>query len=323
MRRGFLLSIAVLFSSISFVSAQPQAVSSPGPDRFPDVVAKVNDTEIKKADLLRRAEMVKSQLSPTDVGADFYQRVLADMIGAELLYQSVEKKGLMPTEQEVEAELQSQKGRFGAEEEFQKALTAQGMTIEGLRRQLKKEMGIENFIQKQLASQVTVTDQEKRKFFEENQAQMKHPLQFRAAHILIRVDPKATPEQKAEAKKKASAIRSMVEAGQDFADLAKRNSDDPGSKDKGGELPWMGQGQTVPAFETAALALSPGGLSDVVETQFGYHVIRLLEKREAGTSSFEEVQDRIGEFLQRRGVQQRIQTEVDSLRSQGKVEVFI
>jgi peptidyl-prolyl cis-trans isomerase C len=303
--------------------APAQVEATTGPTQFPDVVARVNGAEITKRELLNRAEAIRNQMPAQELGPDFYQRVLADMVSGELLYQSLETKGLAPTEQEVDAELKSQKERFGGDAELQKALDSQGLTVDDLRLQLKKEIAIQNLVEKQFLPGITVSDEEKHKFYEENASQMKRPPQFRVAHILIGIDEKATEEQKAEAKKKATAIHGMLEAGQDFGDLAKRNSDDPGSKENGGELPWMSPGQTVPEFEKAALALKPGELSPVVETQFGYHIIRMNETREAGVVPYEEVQDRIDEFLKRKGLQQKIQGEIESLRAQGKVEVFI
>lgn len=294
-----------------------------GPGEFPDVVARVNGTDITKKALLNRAEAIRNQMPSTEIGPDFYQRVLADMVSGELLFQSVEKKGMAPTDQEVEAELQSQTQQLGGDAALQKALDSQGMTLDDLRAELKKEIAIQNLVEKQFIPSITVTEEEKHKFYNENAAQMKRPPQFRVAHILIGVDKDATEEQKAEAKKKATAIHGMLEAGQDFAELAKKNSDDPGSKDKGGELPWMSAGQTVPEFEKAALALKPGELSGVVETQFGYHIIRMEETREAGVIPYEEVQDRIDQFLKRKGLQEKIESEIETLKAQGKVEVFI
>jgi peptidyl-prolyl cis-trans isomerase C len=300
-----------------------QAGTATGPAEFPDVVARVNGAEITKKALLNRAEALRNQMPALEIGADFYQRVLADMVSGELLYQSVEQKGLAPTDAEVDSELQSQKGRLGGEAEFQKALDSQGITVDELRVELKKEIAIQNLVEKQIMPTITVTEEEKHKFYDENSAQMKRPPQFRVAHILIGIDAKATEEQKAEAKKKATAIHGMIEAGQDFAELAKKNSDDPGSKENGGELPWMSPGQTVPEFEAAARALKPGELSGVVETKFGYHIIRMKETREAGVIPYEEVQDRIDQFLKRKSLQEKIEGELQTLRAQGKVEVFI
>jgi len=311
-----------MFSSALLVQAPP-AQTTTTPTEFPAVVAKVNGTEITREALVNRAEALKAQIPAQQIGADFYQRVLKDMVEGELLYQSVEKKGLAPTPQEIEAELESQKGRFGGEAGLGKALESQGLTLDDLRLELKKEIGIQKLIESEFVPAITVTPEEKRKFYDENSAQMQRPEQFRAAHILILVQEGATPEAKEEARKKAGAIRSMLDAGQDFAELARKNSEDPGSKDSGGDLPWMSPGQTVPPFEQAAMALSPGQLSPVVETDFGFHIIKLHEKRSAGLMPYEEVEGRIDEFLKRRSLQQKLETEIQNLRTQAKVEVFI
>ncbi len=313
-----------VFTWIWMISAAQQATTAEPPvTKFPEIVAKVNGTEITRTALLNRAEALKGQIPAQQIGADFYQRVLKDMVDGELLYQSVEKKGLTPTAQEIDAEIEAQKGRFGGDLELGKALESQGLTLEDLRLELKKEIGIQKLIESEFVQAVAVSAEEKRKFYDENPAQMQRPDQFRAAHILILVPEGATPETKEDARKKAAAILSMLDAGQDFAELARKNSQDPGSKDSGGELPWMSPGQTVPPFETAALALAPGQLSPVVETDFGFHIIKLHEKRAAGMMPYEEVEERIDQFLKRRSLQQRIEAEIQTLKSQGKVEVFI
>ena len=311
-----------LIAASAFGQAQPPQATTAAPE-FPEIIARVNGTDITRTAFLNRANALKEQLPPNQVGPDFYRRVVDDMVGGELLYQSVEKKGLAPTAQEVDAELESQKGRFGGDVELGKALEAQGLTLDDLRLELKKEIGIQKLIETEYVPTITVSADEKRKFYDENSAQMQRPEQFRAAHILILADESATPEKKEEARKKAGAIRSMLDAGQDFAELASKNSDDPGSKNSGGELPWMSPGQTVPPFESAALALSPGQTSGVVETQFGFHIIKLHEKRAAGLMPYEEVEGRIDEFLKRRSLQQKIENEIQTLKTQGKVEVFI
>jgi peptidyl-prolyl cis-trans isomerase C len=310
-----------LLSAFRPAVAQPEATTAPAD--FPEVVARVNGAEITKEMLLRRAEALKNQMPAFEIGPDFYERVLDDMVSGELLYQSGEKQGLVPTDQEVDAEIEAQKQRMGQGVDFQALLAEQGITLDDLRVELRKEIAVQTLIERDFIPGISVTEEEKRAFYDENSAQMSRPQQFRAAHILIGVPENATPEQKEEARKKAGALRSLLDAGQDFAELAKRNSTDPGSKDSGGELPWMSLGQTVPPFETAALALAPGELSDVVETQFGFHIIRLLEKRDAGTATYDEVEGRIDDFLKRRSLQQRIETEIKNLRAQGKVEIFI
>jgi peptidyl-prolyl cis-trans isomerase C len=121
----------------------------------------------------------------------------------------------------------------------------------------------------------------------------------RASHILItpKPEPGADPNKaKADAKKTAEDLLKQIKGGADFADLAKKNSSCP-SAAKGGDLDWFGKGRMVPEFDKAAFAMKVGEVSDIVETQFGYHIIKLTARRAAGTMSFEDAKPDIMEFL--------------------------
>ena len=111
----------VAMGASAVVSAQVAPPASSDPQNFPDVVARINTTEISKTQLLRRAQALKSQVPPSETGEGFYQRVLSDMVSGELMYQAVETKGLAPTDAEVNAELDSQKERFGGAAAFDSA----------------------------------------------------------------------------------------------------------------------------------------------------------------------------------------------------------
>jgi len=121
--------------------------------------------------------------------------------------------------------------------------------------------------------------------------------QVHARHVLVKTDPGAGDAGKAEARKKAEALLARAKGGADFAELAKKSSDDPGSAAQGGDLGFFGRGRMVPEFEAAAFALEPGQLSEVVESQFGFHVIRVEEKRPGGVRPLDEVRDDIVKTL--------------------------
>lgn len=303
---------------------QPPAPSgAPDPAAFPDVVAKVNGVDITKAQLVDRGEVVKRQMPNMQPGPDFYDRVLDDLVSSELLYQSAVAKGLLPTEADIDAAIDEQQKRLGGPDAFNQALDRAGLNLDDVRGQLKRDMGIQKMVEEQIIPTLTVSEEDKRKFYDENASQMQQPGSFKVDHILIAVETDADQATKDAAKKKAESLRSMIEAGQDFGELAGRNSDDPGSAEQGGSLPWMDKGQTVPPFEAAALALSPGEMSPVVETQFGYHIIKLVDKKAAGVAPYEDVEERIDFFLKQQSMQERLQQEVDTLRSAGTVEVLI
>jgi peptidyl-prolyl cis-trans isomerase D len=140
-----------------------------------------------------------------------------------------------------------------------------------------------------------VTDAEEQAYYNAHQSDFKVDEQVKVRHILIQVSPNATPAQDAAAKAKAQGILDQLKKdnGADFAELAKKDSDDPGSKDQGGELGFIKRGATVPAFENAAFSLQPGQISGLVKTQFGYHIIQCEAKQAAHTQSFEEVKPKI------------------------------
>lgn len=305
------------------ICANAIAQQAPSPGSLPEIVANVNGLEISKAELLRRADALQSQLPASEVPPDFYRRVLDELIDDELLYQAVEAKNLAPSQAEIDSEFDNQSKGFGGKAAFAEALAKRGISPDQVKLDLKKEIGIQRLVERELVPQVTVSEEEKRTYYDANPEEMRGSPDFRVAHILIQVRKDATAEVKEAARKKASSLRSMIEVGQDFADLARRNSGDPGSKDNGGELPFMSKGQTVPPFEAAAMALEIGEMSDVVETQFGFHILKLLELRGGELIPYEEVQGRIEEYLLRLNLQKRLETEVETLRSQGTVEVFI
>lgn len=128
-----------------------------------------------------------------------------------------------------------------------------------------------------------------KRFFDEHADRYRTPEQVHARHFLVRVPRDATPEQTAEAEKKARAGLERAKQGEDFASIAKELSDDPGSKDRGGDLGFFRRGAMVPPFEEAAFGLEPGATSDLVKTDFGFHVIRVEEKKPAEEHAFDEV----------------------------------
>src|SRR5579883_1083946 len=138
-----------------------------------------------------------------------------------------------------------------------------------------------------------VTDAEVQQYYNQHQSDYKVDDQVKVRHILIKVDPNADAKTDAAAKQKAEDILKQLHNGGNFAELAKKYSDDPGSKDTGGELGFIKHGVTVPEFDKAAFALQPGQTSDLVKTKFGYHIIQSEEKETAHTRPLDEVKPTI------------------------------
>ncbi len=295
---------------------------------IPDTVAKVNGMTITREELLSAADNARSQLAhmgvkPPIPSRHFYKTVLDQMIGGTLLYQQAKTEKVVPTESEIDARLKEIKSHFKDEAEFEQAMKSQNVTLDSLKANVGKGITIQKYIATKIAPQAKVTEQEEKAFYKDNLKEMKVPEEFKVAHILIEVPKNATAKQKAAARAKAEEIDKKAKAGEDFAKLAKENSDDPMSKDKGGELPWLAKGQTVPSFEKAAFALKPGQISDVVESPFGFHIIKMEGTKPPSTRTFDEVKDQIATLLKRRKVQQLVDNRVGELRAKAKVEEFL
>jgi peptidyl-prolyl cis-trans isomerase D len=144
----------------------------------------------------------------------------------------------------------------------------------------------------QLRQNLQISDDVLKKQYQDNIQQYQVPSQVHVQHILFKTVGKTDAEVE-EIRKTAEDVLKQARKGAKFDELAKKYSEDPGSKDKGGDLSWIRQGQTVPEFEKAAFSLAPGQISDLVKTQYGFHIIKVLEKQTAHTKPFEEVKDSI------------------------------
>ena len=165
-----------------------------------------------------------------------------------------------------------------------------------------------------------ITDGEIQQYYDQNQAQYRVDAQVKVRHILISVDPNAGAAADAAAKAKAQGILDQLrkDNGKEFADLAKKNSDDPGSKDQGGELGWIKHGVTVAQFDQVAFAQKPGQISDLVKTQFGYHIIQTEEKQDAHVKPLSEVKSTIVDTLTKQREAQAMQAFAQQLAAEAQ-----
>jgi peptidyl-prolyl cis-trans isomerase C len=245
--------------------------------------------------------------------------VLDQLIAAELLYQAGSKLELKELDKQVAEKIAQSKAKFPDNAAFEAALKSASLTVKELEDLVRKDIVINSLVDKEIAAKIAVSDAEAKKFYDENIDKFKEGENIRASHILCGIDPKATAEEKKKAKEKAEALLKEIKAGKDFAELAKTNSSCPSSA-QGGDLGVFGKGQMVPSFEAAAFALKPGEVSDVVETQFGYHIIKLTEKKEAGVTKFDEVKERIQEYLKGTKMQKAVADYIDNLKVKAKIE---
>ena len=260
---------------------------------------------------------------PPDQRDRIFRGVLDQLVGIKLLSQEAAKRKIAVPEADIEAQLNQMRQQFPSEDVFNQALKQQNKTVDMLKTEARSSMAIQKMLEETLAGKIAVTPQQAQDFYDKNPDQFKRPEQVRASHILITVPQGADVAAKAAAKRKAEGVLKQVKAGGDFAALAKDNSQDPGSAVNGGDLGFFQRGQMVPPFDEAAFTMKPGSTSDLVETQFGYHIIRVMEKKEAGTVTIDEVRPQLEQYLQNVNRQREMQAFVDGLKAKGKVEILL
>ena len=297
-------------------------VTAPKPS---EVVAKVNDSAITRQEVDRAVKILLSQSKvqkpvPTDLLKKAETAAVNQLVSSEVLYQAGLKMDNKDLDKEVQTQIAQRKAQFPSTAEYDKALRETGLTEKDLNVLMRKEIVINNLLEKEVVTKVTVTDAEVKKFYDENNDKFKMEESARASHILIGADEKASAEDRKKAKEKAESIRKKISAGEDFATRAKSDSTCP-SASRGGDLGFFAKGQMVPEFEKAAFALKPGEVSSVVETKFGYHIIKLQEKKPAGTVSFDEAKKNIEGYLKAQKTREGVNAYLEKLRKQAKIEM--
>jgi len=179
----------------------------------------------------------------------------------------------------------------------------------------------QEFLRREIEGKVKITDDEIETYYKGHKEEFTNSESVKARHILLKVPEGADEKAWKEAESKAKDIKKKLENGEDFAELAKKYSDDPGSKNKGGDLGFFTKGRMVPEFESAAFSLKPGEMSGPVKTDFGYHIIEVKEKKAASTKALAEVQAQIRQTLQREKQQQLQDELIEKLKAKYPVRV--
>ena len=264
-------------------------------------------------------------LSPRQMSATFVeqyknqlrQQILEGMIVEQLLDGKVKENNIIVTEEEVLLHLEKAAAQQNLSlSDIKEMMEARGQSFDEAKQRIKKGMAYQKLMEAQWAGKINVTEDDAKKYYSENAKQLE---QVRASHILIKprtADPNADPnEVKATAKAKAENLLKQIKDGADFAELAKTNSDCPSSK-QGGDLNFFARGQMAPAFERAAFALKPGQVSDVVETQFGYHIIKVTDRK---NDTFEKAKDDVMKLLTQPKQAEFAEEYINSLKANAKI----
>jgi parvulin-like peptidyl-prolyl isomerase len=307
--------------------APPAPAAAPAPKAFvlPDTVATVDGSDIKKEELEKEfnnvlaAQKITAASVPEEQRLQGYRMLLEDIITNKLL--SKASADTKVTDDEVNAQFERIKGNFGSEAELKKQVEAAGETLDKVKTGLRDRLREEHWIDSQVKDKVKVTDAEAEDFYKKNPDKFQMPEQVRASHILVKVAPDATPQVVVEKEKAAQAIADRVKKGEDFAKLAKELSEDPSAKENSGDLNFFTKEAMVPEFSKAAFAMKKGDISDPVRSEFGYHVIKVTDRKDAETVSLDKVKPQLLAFLEKQKKQQEIEKVLQDVRSKADVKI--
>lgn len=296
--------------------------------KTPKNAATVNGKTIPYADLELELSMLKRRFEQQgqSVSADQEQEIrgqlLEELINQELFYQDSQKKGIKVDLKKVEDEFAALKARYPQPKQFQQILSDMKMTESKLKGQMAQKMAIRALIDKEIISTIQIEEPDARTFYDQNPAYFEQPEQVHARHILVKVENDATPEVKEQARKKILDLKKRINAGEDFAEVAKANSDCPSSAN-GGDLGYFARSKMVKPFAEKAFAMGVNEVSDPVETNFGYHVIKVLDKKAARTAPFDEVKDKIVKNLRNQAIQTKVDQKLTALRKTAAIKSYL
>jgi len=244
-------------------------------------------------------------LSSLDQSAivSFKKNILNQLIDYELLYQQAQKEKVKISNDEINLEIDKVKDNFSSPEEFDGALKTNNITLAQLKEDVKRQLML-NKVLEEIRSQVSISDEDLLEYYNENKESLFEPEQVHARHILVKTEEEAN-----------NLLLQLKEGLTDFAKLAKEKSTDS-SAPSGGDLGFFARGQMVKEFEDAAFSLEPGEISDVVQTQFGYHIIKCEERKEEYSPTFEEAKERINNTLRSQRENEAISAFISKLREE-------
>lgn len=296
------------------------------PIQLPEVVATVNGQNITREQLqevfnaaLQGAGASVENLNPQQQ-LQGYTQLLNDLIMDKLVAEaSVSEK---VSAADVDAEIEKIKSQFPDPSIFDQQLKQSGMTVEKLKENIANMLQQQRWMQSQVKAP-EVTEAAAQSFYDSNPAEFEQPETVEASHILFMVDPNAPEDVVKE--KQAAAVKAAERAskGEDFNTLAKELSEEPGADQSGGDLGFFAKDRMVPEFANAAFSQEIDAIGQPVRTQFGWHVIKVTGKKEAGKVPFNDVKDQIRAYLQSTEQRQAVQKVLENLKSSAKIETFL
>lgn len=316
-------------------------------------IIKINDTVITKAEFDKAYESVTSNNMFAQMGIDLKddtdnvfalmmrEKVISELIVKAILNDEITKNKITVNKEEIEKAEKEVIDRFGSKEQFTQILKMNGITYDKFKKDIEEEIKLKKYVES--IAMVSIGESEAKKYYDANIDKFKYPKRVRASHILIASNPaqiqmklkeknkditveeleKQTAEAMQENLKKAEAILKKVKnAPTTFAKVAKENSQDTASAIRGGDLGFFAKEEMVEPFANKAFEMSPNTISEIVQTPYGYHIIMVTDRNEAGVLSFEQSKKDIINFLESQDKVDILKNKIESLRKEAKIEYY-
>lgn len=294
---------------------------------LPDVVAKVNEIDIKKDDIwteFKSAVMAYSDrglpLSPEQEKAAA-KKLIDREIKKKLVLLRAKELNVQASPESVDKKLQDIKTKFESDASFEKKLSQKNMTIEQYKEEIRLGLLIEQMLQKESPTLIEVSPQEIKDYYDKNMEKFRTEEKVKASVILIKVKPNAGDAEDKQARGRLDTIINQLKEGSEFGDLAKRYSQDSMGP-RGGDLGFFHRKQVLPAFSDRAFSMKVGEISEIFKTNHGYHILKVTDKTPATSSSLEEAKAKIVETLRGEKLSKQSEAYSESLKKKADIKLY-
>ena len=280
-------------------------------DEFNGGVLVVQKSILEKGKPLNCAQIVSVQ-----------KEVVESLIRREIIHQESRKAGIKIDKKDITKEIDAIKKQFLSDAEYKNELVRRNLSEDVLRGQLERNLLISKYVEQQFLKKVKVTDADVKAYYESHLSLLKQPLQVRVSHILIQADSKSEASRKQEARRKAEQILKELKKGRDFNAIAREQSDGP-TRTSGGDLGYIRRGQLEKQFESVVFNLKKDEVSDVIETNYGFHLFKVTDRKPESIVAFDNVKEQIKQLL----LQEKAKKEADEyarkLREKSDVKILL
>ena len=338
MTRGRSITCSLIFSSLLAVTSHAAAAGAAADgteateestQEARNVVARVNGKPIYEDRLdfqvdtaLRKYRRHGLRKEDPDLVKRLETKALDGMIADELIYQQSQALTIEDIDEKIEQRLKALEGKYGNAQRMQRHLSSGSLTTQDLRKSVRARIYVDEYLKQQDISEPEIPEELIREMYERNPSSYSRAETIKVSHVLIAADENAGAEEKEGARQTAGQVRREILDGKDFAAMARKHSD-CNSASGGGGLGYIKRGYMPAEFDGVAFALDTNAVSDVVETKFGYHIIKVSDKKAGGVTPYEEARDLMKKLLQQEEAQKRLAAHVAGLKARAKIEILL